>query len=200
MNDEKLKVNSKGNNKILAEGDYFRVCNIARLNSILNNPLELNIENLQLKQGLAIEEKQDDETFIVINNLYYDKDKEEVLLSDVCCRSIDTLKYKEKDIVSYFKRIQEYCNCLEFAKKCLIDIYNKEKENDGYFITSESSDTRIFCYKGFEVEIKDDEYGQQFYFEFNGNEYSCGAFNPYPEEVIKWVIDRYLKENKKNVA
>lgn len=192
MTDEKLKVNSKGNNKILVEGDYFRVCNIVRLDSILHNPFELNIEKLQLKQGLAIEEKQDDETFIVINNLYYDKDKEEVLLSDVCCRSIDTLKYKEKNIKAYFKRIQEYVNCLEFARKVLIDIYNKEKENEGYFITSESSNTRIFCYKGFEVEVKDDEYGQQFYFEFNGKEYSCGAFNPYPEEEIKWVIDRYL--------
>lgn len=193
MTNEKLKVNSKGNNKILVEGDYFRVCNITRLNSILNNPLEFNIENLQLKEGLAIEEKQSDGTFIVINFLTYKKDFDKVYLDDVYCRSIDVLKYKEKNIKTYFKRIQEYANCLEFAKKALIDIHNKEKENDGYFITSESSDTRIFCYKGFEVEIKDDEYGQQFYFEFNGNEYSCGAFNPYPEEVIKWVIDRYLK-------
>ena len=193
MTNEKLKVNSEGNNKILVEGDYFRVCNIARLNSILNNPLEFNIENLQLKEGLAIEEKQSDGTFIVINFLTYKKDFDKVYLDDVYCRSIDVLKYKEKNIKTYFKRIQEYANCLEFAKKVLIDIHNKEKENDGYFVTSDSSDTRIFCYKGFEVEVKDDEYGQQFYFEFNGKEYSCGAFNPYPEEEIKWVINRYLK-------
>ena len=193
MTNEKLKVNSEGNNKILVEGDYFRVCNIARLNSILNNPLEFNIENLQLKEGLAIEEKQSDGTFIVINFLTYKKDFDKVYLDDVYCRSIDVLKYKEKNIKTYFKRIQEYANCLEFAKKVLIDIHNEEKENDGYFVTSDSSDTRIFCYKGFEVEVKDDEYGQQFYFEFNGKEYSCGAFNPYPEEEIKWVIDRYLK-------
>ena len=193
MTNEKLKVNSEGNNKILVEGDYFRVCNIARLNSILNNPLEFNIENLQLKEGLAIEEKQSDGTFTVINFLTYKKDFDKVYLDDVYCRSIDVLKYKEKNIKTYFKRIQEYANCLEFAKKVLIDIHNKEKENDGYFVTSDSSDTRIFCYKGFEVEVKDDEYGQQFYFEFNGKEYSCGAFNPYPEEEIKWVINRYLK-------
>lgn len=196
MTDGKLKVNSKGNNKILVEGDYFRVCNIARLDSILNNPLELNIENLQLKEGLAIEEKQDDGTFIVINNLYYDEAKEEVLLSDVCCRSIDTLKYKETNIKAYFKRIQEYVNCLEFARKVLIDIYNKEKENDGYFVTSENSNSRVFCYRGFEVEIKFDEDGQQFYFEFNDEEYLCGAFNPYPEEEIKWVIDEYLEDKE----
>ena len=161
MTNEKLKVNSEGNNKILVEGDYFRVCNIARLNSILNNPLEFNIENLQLKEGLAIEEKQSDGTFIVINFLTYKKDFDKVYLDDVYCRSIDVLKYKEKNIKTYFKRIQEYANCLEFAKKVLIDIHNKEKENDGYFVTSDSSDTRIFCYKGFEVEVKDDEYGQQ---------------------------------------
>ena len=191
-----LNIKTEGKFEILIEGDNYRVTSITRFLDALLDADENNLyfKNLDASKGLNIEEKMPDNNYMVLNTFYWDKKREDVCIEDVCCRSIDTLKYKEKNIKDYFKRIQEYVNCLDFARKALIDIHNKEKENDGYFVTSESSNTRIFCYRGFEVELKIDEDGQQVYFEFDGKEYSCGAFNPYPEEEIKWVIDEYLEE------
>lgn len=186
-----MKVNEKGSFLVLIEDNNYRVTNITKFLGI--DVDDICVENLDISEGLNIEEKVDKDKYIVIATLFRDNVNEEVYLKDCNLRSIETLKYRETRVKKYFKRIQEYYNCVEFARKVLIDIHNESKESEGYFITSESSNTRIFCYRGFEVEIKFDEDGQQFYFEFNGNEYSCGAFNLYPEEEIKWVIDRYLK-------
>ena len=47
-------------------------------------------------------------------------------------------------------------------------------------------------YRGYEVEIREDDASQQMWFEFAGKEYGCGHFNPFPEEEVKAVIDRHL--------
>lgn len=196
----------KGSNEIeiLVEGENYRVTTITKFVGLEKNDQDIIVkfENLDTSEGLNIEEIDGDDNYIVINTLRWNEKEKDVCIENIGSRILTVLNYKNEDfnIKDYFNRIQEYLNCLEFARKVLIDIHNKDKEEEGYFITNENVEDRIFCYKGFEVKILADEAGQQFYFEFNGKEYNCGAFNPYPEEEIKWVIDRYLEENKKNVA
>ena len=185
--------------KVLVEGESYRVTTITKFVDLEQNG-DITFENLDMYKGLNVEEKIGDNNYIVINTLYWNQKEEDVYIENVGSRILTTLNYKNKDfnIRDYFNRIQEYLNCLEFARKVLIDMHNETREKEGYFIESSTPDgNRVFCYKGFEVEILFDDYGQQIYFEFNGKEYSCSAFNPYPEEEIKCVIDKYLEENKK---
>lgn len=51
-----------------------------------------------------------------------------------------------------------------------------------------------FRYRDIDVDIFDDDYGQQFYFYYKGSSYSCGSFNPDYEECVKYVIDKDLDE------
>ena len=46
-------------------------------------------------------------------------------IENVGSRILTTLNYKEFNVNDYFKRIQEYFNCLEFAKQALIDMNEK---------------------------------------------------------------------------
>lgn len=71
----------------------------------------------------------------------------------------------------------------------------KEDPSKGYF--TEGNGERYYHYKGFTIKLLDDEAGQQVYFIFNGKEYSCGSFNPYPELEIEAVIDNYLKNKER---
>lgn len=56
----------------------------------------------------------------MVNFLNYNKDKKRVELEDVACRTIDTLDKIESD------RLEEYHNCLSFAKQALVDMNEKE--------------------------------------------------------------------------
>lgn len=51
---------------------------------------------------------------------------------------------------------------------------------------------KTFEYRGFKIDIFDDDYGQQCYFYFNNRSYPCGSYNYYPEEYIKYVVDEFL--------
>lgn len=180
--------------EVLVQGKYYRVTNITRLTKVkqLTKDLEFKFVNLLPEEGLNVEEKCEDGNYIVVNTLYYNKQNKDVELTDIACRSIDVLNYQDDDMETYFERTQEYCNCLAFAKNALLDIWENKESNSADELLYDR-ENQLVKYKGFTVKLLDDEYGQQFYFEFNGKEYSCGAFNPYPEEEIKWVIDRYLK-------
>ena len=199
--DVKTTVDNNTKFEILVEGKYYRVTNITRLTKVkqLTKDLEFRFIHLLPEEGLNVEEKCKDGNYIVVNTLYYNKKEKGVELTDIACRSIDVLNYQDEDMETYFERTQEYCNCLTFAKKALIDIWEEKEKSYGNNLIYDRENQTV-TYRGFTVKLLDDEYGQQFYFEFNGKEYSCGAFNPYPKEEIKWVIDRYLEENKKNVA
>lgn len=112
--------------EVLVEGKYYRVTNIARLTRVkqLTEDLQFQFVNLLPEEGLNVEEKcKDGEHYIVVNTLYYDKEHKGVELTDIDCRSIDVLNYQDEDMETYFERTQEYCNCLEFAKKALLDIW-----------------------------------------------------------------------------
>lgn len=56
---------------------------------------------------------------------------------------------------------------------------------------------RIVEYRGFKVELHDDDCSQQSWFEFEGREYGCGHFNLFPEEEVKAVIDWHLDKKSK---
>lgn len=188
----KFQVHVDGEFQVLVDGENYRVTNTTRVRTQGDY---LNFEHLELAGGLNIEEKQEDGTYLVLNILRWDGDEEDVCVESVGARVIDTLRYKDEDVGSYFKRIQEYYSCLEFARKALADINNAQAGNEGYFLETPGLEGgRIFCYRGFEVEILDDEDGQQCWFEFDGRKYGCGAFNPFPEEEVKAVIDVYLEE------
>lgn len=197
--DVKTTVDNNTKFEILVEGKYYRVTNITRLTKVkqLTKDLEFRFIHLLPEEGLNVEEKCKDGNYIVVNTLYYNKKEKEVELTDIACRSIDVLSYQDEDMETYFERTQEYCNCLTFAKKALIDIW-EEKETSENELTYDR-ENQLVKYRGFTVKLLDDEYGQQFYFYFNGKEYSCGSFNPYPEYEVQSVIDYYLK-GKKYVA
>ena len=204
----------KGNEfRALVDGEYYRVATLTRVTKLGSRIEDIEIEHEHLDAGLAIEQKisGDPDHYIVISIFRYNKDEKQLSVEDVACRSIDILEYKDKDTNEYFKRIQEYYNCAKFIEELFNQLFDSEydgnieddeyAEDDGEegYIRTEG-DRQFFVYRGFEVEILPDEDGQQFYFIFNGKEYSCGAFNPYPEDEIRYVIDQVLENDKKNQA
>ena len=182
--------------EVLVQGKYYRVTNITRLTKVkqLTKDLEFKFVNLLPEEGLNVEKKCEDDNYIVVNTLYYNKQNKDVELTDIACRSIDVLNYQDDDMETYFERTQEYCNCLTFAKNALLDMWENKESNSADELLYDK-ENQLVKYKGFTVKLLDDDYGQQFYFYFNGKEYSCGAFNCYPEEEVRSVIDYYLKEN-----
>lgn len=48
-------------------------------------------------------------------------------------------------------------------------------------------------YRGLKIDIFDDDYGQCFYFFFNGRHISCGTYCPY-EDAVEYTIDSYLDD------
>ena len=197
--DVKTTVDNNTKFEILVEGKYYRVTNITRLTKVkqLTKDLEFRFIHLLPEEGLNVEEKCKDGNYIVVNTLYYNKKEKGVELTDIACRSIDVLNYQDEDMETYFERTQEYCNCLTFAKKALLDIWENKENSENELIYDREN--QLVKYRGFTVKLLDDEYGQQFYFYFNGKEYSCGSFNPCPEYEVQSVIDYYLK-GKKYVA
>ena len=208
----------KGNEfRVLVDGEYYRVATLTRITKLGSRIEDMEIEHEDLGAGLAIEQRisGDPDHYIVISIFRYDKDEKQLSVEDVACRSIDILEYKDKGTNEYFKRIQEYYNCAKFIEEVFNQLFDSKNDEDieddegteddeerGYIITE--GDRRFFVYKGFEVEILSDDDGQQFYFIFDGKEYSCGAFNPYPEDDIRFVIDEALRKgmkgDKKNEA
>ena len=51
---------------------------------------------------------------------------------------------------------------------------------------------KTYSYRGYDIDIYDDDYGQCYYFYFNDEQISCGTYNPFPEDVIEYVIDEFL--------
>lgn len=51
---------------------------------------------------------------------------------------------------------------------------------------------RTYHYRGFDIDIFDDDYGQQNYFYFNGRCVGCGAYNFDWEGCVQYEIDEFL--------
>ena len=77
------------------------------------------------------------------------------------------------------------------------------KKKYGEYIVSfgESKPTKYekkFCYfktinyRGYKIDVFDDDYGQSCYFYFNNHQYGCGTYNFEYEECIKYIVDEYL--------
>lgn len=113
--------------KVLVQGENYRVATITRIVGLEQNEqgVDINVENLDISEGLNIEERTKDNNYIVINTLRWNEKEEDVYIENIGSRILTTLNYKEFNINDYFKRIQEYFNCLSFAKQALIDMNEK---------------------------------------------------------------------------
>lgn len=49
-----------------------------------------------------------------------------------------------------------------------------------------------YHYRGYDIDVFDDDCGQAFYFYFNNKSYNCGAFNLDYKHEIESVVDYYL--------
>ena len=119
----------KGSNEfeILVEGENYRVTTITKFVGLEKNDQDVIVkfENLDISEGLNIEERTKDNSYIVINTVRWNEKEKDVYIENIGLRILTTLNYKEFNINDYFKRIQEYLNCLEFAKQALIDMNEK---------------------------------------------------------------------------
>lgn len=128
--------------KTLVEGKYYRVMPKVKLHHI--DGAEPIFMEEPLFKGLSIEEKQTDDTYIVIQ--FINSTSHGVEIENVYTRFMGVLEFKDKDLEEYFKRVQEYYNCLLFAQEALKDL--TERENEGHFEESLSEENnRIFVTK-----------------------------------------------------
>ena len=105
---------------------------------------------------------------------------------------------KSSGITDIFYEIEENINFKEKDKilKHLKKKYAEYIRNFGK--TKPTKYEKKFCflftyhYRGYDIDVFDDDYGQQFYFYFNGHQSSCGAYNSDYESCIKYEIDNFL--------
>lgn len=101
---------------ILVSGDYYRVNSIQRFE-------DGSVKNLDISEGLAVEEKIDDDHYIVIN--YIRPKDDEPAIENVGLRPMNTLNLRNNETIpDYFERIQEYYNCLGFVVTTLTEVKN----------------------------------------------------------------------------
>lgn len=105
-----------GEFNILVSGDYYRVNSIQRFK-------DGSVKNLDISEGLAVEEKIDNDHYIVISHIRQ-KDNGP-FIENVGLRPMNTLNLRNNETIpDYFKRIQEYYNCLGFAVTALTELKN----------------------------------------------------------------------------
>ena len=99
------------------------------------------------------------------------------------------------DIISTINDLEDS----EFKKE-LIEYLRKEYKEyiRAFGKTSPTEYEKKFCYRstyhyrGYDIDVFDDDYGQQYYFYFNNCCHGCGAYNIEYEECIRSVVDYYL--------
>ena len=104
----------------LVEGKYFRVHPICQVTRFNTQTRQLEYRLLDIKEGLAIEMKCDNEGHYIVVAYVKPGPKFE----DVDFRSIECLKSTNTEM------IDEYQNCVDFAKHVMIDL--KEAEEREY--------------------------------------------------------------------
>lgn len=120
-----IKVKHVGDEKfqVLLQGERYRVSNITKVCKV--NDDGLSVKNMPLKYGLNVEQKLDNGSYYVVITVYYDPEEELSVRYDNCgYRLIDTLRdaYKGVDPVKGMEYVEEFANCLEFARDTVIDL------------------------------------------------------------------------------
>lgn len=121
-NDQKLE--------ILVEGERYRVCNICTFIGI-NEENTMLIKHNPLSYGLAVEQKTDTNHYYVVCFIKWDSKENKPYIDDVDGRSLSTLSDLLDEVIDPYQIVfylNEYFNCIDFAKQALIDINSKEEE------------------------------------------------------------------------
>ena len=100
--------------KALVDGEFFRVMPIVKVIAI-DNDGNLTMEDLELSEGLAIEQKEKDGHCSVVAFIRPDEDGE-LIFEDIAFRSVDCIDQTKP------LQIEEYKNCIDFARHALRDI------------------------------------------------------------------------------
>ena len=111
--------------QVLVEGERYRVCNITTFEGITKDGKSL-IRNNPLSYGLAIEQKLSDDSYYVVCFVEWDQKNHKSKVVDTDGRSLDTIQqllndFTNPDDIVLF--LNEYFNCLDFAKQALKDIW-----------------------------------------------------------------------------
>lgn len=111
--------------EVLVEGERYRVCNITTFEGITKDGKSL-IRNNPLSYGLAIEQKLSDDSYYVVCFVEWDQKNHKSKVVDTDGRSLDTIQqllndFTNPDDIVLF--LNEYFNCLDFAKQALKDIW-----------------------------------------------------------------------------
>ena len=122
-----MKLESIENEKfqVLVEGERYRVCNITTFEGITKDGKSL-IRNNPLSYGLAIEQRLSDDSYYVVCFVEWDQKNHRSKVVDTDGRSLDTIQqllndFTNPDDIVLF--LNEYFNCLDFAKQALEDIW-----------------------------------------------------------------------------
>ena len=123
--------------KALVEGKYFRVYPISKVVSVDNTTHELDIITCDIKDGLAIEKHcRDKEHYYVVAfvkpcikksnplngpTIEFVSIVDGVELKDVEFRTIDMID-EDMSMEDFWEMMQEYKNCVEFAKNTVLDL------------------------------------------------------------------------------
>ena len=126
--------------KALVEGKYFRVYPISRVVGVDNITHELDIINCDIKEGLAIEKRCDDKgNYYVVAFVEPDIKKSNPLngptvefvsmdsgvkLRDIDFRTIEMID-ESMSMEDFWEMMQEYKNCVNFARQAIIDLQEK---------------------------------------------------------------------------
>lgn len=111
--------------QVLVEGERYRVCNITTFEGITKDGKNL-IRNNPLSYGLAIEQRLSDDSYYVVCFVEWDQKNHRSKVVDTDGRSLDTIQqllndFTNPDDIVLF--LNEYFNCLDFAKQALEDIW-----------------------------------------------------------------------------
>ena len=124
-----IELNNENKNNTLLEGDYFRVHSISRISSVKKD--EIIIATLPLKEGLGIEKKQPDGSYIVSLFVKYDKDiKAPTVNSDAEAQDVLNILQSfyddHKDPIEFNMVVHEFLSCVQFAKQALLDLNEED--------------------------------------------------------------------------
>ena len=117
-----MKIEKEGEFQVLVEGERYRCCSITKMDSYnIKNTGDIEtikIVNLPISYGLAIEQKCEDNSYIVVAYVKWDDLKNQPVFEPVDFRAVETLDVAEKHL------IDEYYNTVMFAKGALQDLYD----------------------------------------------------------------------------
>lgn len=113
--------------KSLVKGKYFRVMPISRVTG-LNDCGELTFEQLDIKEGLAIEQNLGDYYCVIafVEPVLGDEGLQEIIFKDVDFRTVDMID-EDMSMEDFWEMMQEYRNCVEFARKTIEDVLNENR-------------------------------------------------------------------------